>query len=69
VDNIMRPYYSCESFGQVAATVNVGKPSAAFSSIYGLQARFQAYTSALVALTDWVWFPTTNAGTKGTPDW
>ncbi|WP_413187624.1 peptidase M23 [Paraburkholderia sacchari] len=47
------PYYSCESFGQVAATVNVGHPSNSFSGIYGLQARFQGYTSALMALTDW----------------
>ncbi|WP_110854863.1 hypothetical protein [Paraburkholderia silvatlantica] len=46
-------YFSCESFGQVAATVNVGHPSSSFSSINGLQARFQGYTSALMALTDW----------------
>jgi len=45
-------YYRCESFGKVAATVNVGHPSASFSSIYGVQARFQAYTSALRALSD-----------------
>ena len=51
-------YYSCESFGQVAATVNVGQPSRSFSGIYGLQARFQAYTSALTALADWLEVPT-----------
>jgi hypothetical protein len=55
-----KPYYSCESFGQVAATVNVGHPSNSFSGIYGLQARFQGYTSALMALTDWTKIRTGN---------
>ena len=55
-----KPYYSCESFGQVAATINVGYPSSSFSSIYGLQARFQGYTSALTALSDWTELPVIN---------
>lgn len=49
----LKAYYSCESFGQVAATVNVGHPSSSFSGIYGLQARFQGYASALMVLNDW----------------
>jgi predicted chitinase len=53
-----KAYYSCESFGQVAATVNVGRPSSSFAGIYGLQARFQAYASALMALADWLEAPT-----------
>jgi predicted chitinase len=55
-----RPYYSCESFGKVAATVNVGHPSSSISSIYGLQARFQGYTNALMVLTDWIAVPGPN---------
>ncbi|CAB3768260.1 M23 family metallopeptidase [Paraburkholderia humisilvae] len=46
------PYYSCESFAKVAATVNVGHPSTSFSTIYGIEARFHAYASVLMASTD-----------------
>ena len=40
------------SFGNVAATVNVGHPSTNYGAIYGVQARFQAYTAAMVVLGD-----------------
>lgn len=69
VGNTQKPYYSCESFGLVAATVNVGHPSMAFSHINGLQARYQAYTSALVVLTDKLEFPDATGTPQPSPDW
>lgn len=50
-----KPYYWCESFGQVAATVNFGSPRSDPSSINkvnGIVARFQSYSNALVVLDD-----------------
>jgi hypothetical protein len=46
------PYYSSDSFGRVAATVNVGHASSRFSLINGIEARFQAYAAALFTLAD-----------------
>lgn len=45
-------YYTHTGFGNVAATVNVGHPSTSYSSIYGVQARFQAHTYAVKVLLD-----------------
>lgn len=53
-------YYSSVPFGQVAATVNYGKPMndpASIEKVYGIQARNQAYTSALMALSEGLSFP------------
>ncbi len=60
VGNVTRPYYSCESFGQVAATVNFGSPVHDISKIAkvnGIVARYQAYTQALMILADRMEFP------------
>jgi predicted chitinase len=69
VGNTLKLYYSCESFGRVAATVNVGHASNSFSSINGLQARYQAYTSALVELIDLMKFPAADGTSQDNPDW
>ena len=69
VENTQKPYYSCQSFGLVAATVNVGHPSSAFSHINGLQARYQAYTAALVQLMDVMQFPRGNGTFQSSPNW
>jgi hypothetical protein len=64
-------YFSCESSGQVAATVNVGKPAedpASIAKVNGIVARYQAYASALVILADRVSFPTTNGQHQDWPD-
>ncbi|MEO6917548.1 MAG: M23 family metallopeptidase [Collimonas sp.] len=45
-------YYEHRPFGEVAATVNVGSPSDKFTSIYGVQARFQAFSVAQAVLFD-----------------
>ncbi|MGF6283947.1 hypothetical protein [Pseudomonas silensiensis] len=53
-------YYSCESFGQVAATVNFGRPvadPASINKVNGITARFQAYTTALMVLTEQMSYP------------
>ena len=50
-------YYTHEGFGSVAATVNVGRPVTNYSSINGVQARFQAYSVAQVILFDAPEFP------------
>ena len=68
VGNTQKPYYSSQSFGLVAATVNVGHPSTAFSQINGLQARYQAYTAALVQLMDIMQFPGANGAPQSLPD-
>ncbi|MGF6899233.1 hypothetical protein [Paraburkholderia sp. GAS348] len=67
--NTLKAYYSCESFGLVAATVNVGFAATSFSYINGLQARFQAHTKALVELADVVQFPDAHDTLKLIPDW
>ena len=36
----------------MAVTVNVGRPSENYGAVYGVQARFQAYTAAMVVLGD-----------------
>ncbi|WP_416051100.1 hypothetical protein [Cupriavidus basilensis] len=69
VGNTPKPFYSSEPFGRVAATVNVGHPSSNFSAINGLQARYQAYTAALVTLTDGIQFPGADGTLKDLPDW
>jgi len=60
VGNINKPYYSCESFGQVAATVNFGHPVSDIQKIAlvsGIVPRYQAYTKSITVLADLVWFP------------
>lgn len=52
-------YYSHVPFGQVAATVNFGSPvdrEDRIARVYGIQARYQAYTHAITVLTDRVGF-------------
>ncbi|APR35849.1 M23 family metallopeptidase [Paraburkholderia sp. SOS3] len=60
VNNMPNVYYSCESFGQVAATVNFGSPVSDLSNINkvnGIVARCQAYVNALMVLVDYIPFP------------
>ena len=48
-------YYTSESFGQVAATVNFGSPvsnAESIGKVNGIVARYQAHTSAVMALAD-----------------
>jgi len=68
IGNIQKPYYSCQSFGLVAATVNVGHPSTEFSHVNGLQTRYQAYTATLVQLVDLMQFPGANGTLQSDPD-
>lgn len=66
VQNITKPnfrpvvYYSCQSFGQVAATVNFGsvpKDLTKIARVNGILMRYQAYTCALMILADGIIFP------------
>ncbi|CAG9232789.1 conserved hypothetical protein [Paraburkholderia tropica] len=60
VNHTAHVYYSCESFGQVAATVNFGSPTTNASSIAnvnGIVMRYQAYVNALFVLDDYRLFP------------
>ena len=50
-------YYTHEGFGSAAATVNIGRPVTNYSSINGVQARFQASSVAQVVLFDNPEFP------------
>jgi len=68
IGNLQKPYYSCQSFGLVAATVNVGRPSTASAHINGLQARYQAYTAVLIQLMDLIPFPSANGTPQSNPD-
>ena len=56
------------SFGNVAATVNVGHPSTNYGAIYGVQGRFQAYTAAMVVLGDSPAFPDAARQLQPTPE-
>ncbi|CAB3793885.1 hypothetical protein LMG28614_03785 [Paraburkholderia ultramafica] len=75
--NITKPrfssvvYYSCLSYGQVAATVNFGSPqkdASRIARVNGILARYQAYTSALMVLADGTLFPTAECQGWDTPD-
>jgi hypothetical protein len=68
VGNTLKSYYSSVSFGQVAATVNLGTPSTNVGSVNGIVARYQAYASALVTLTDLTRFPSANGSLQEAPD-
>jgi hypothetical protein len=77
IQNITKPsfrpviYYSCLSYGQVAATVNFGsvpKDTAKIARVNGILARYQAYTSALIVLADGISFPTANGLQVDRPD-
>lgn len=64
-------YYSCEVFGQVAATVNFGSPVhdvTKINKVNGIIARNQAYTNALVVLTEQMNFPDATGKISELPD-
>jgi hypothetical protein len=63
----VKHYYENIPFGKVAATVNVGRPSSNFASIWGVQARFMAFANAQVILLDTPVFPQSNASNLTTP--
>ncbi|SAK85797.1 hypothetical protein AWB80_05835 [Caballeronia pedi] len=71
VNNTIFVYYSCESFGQVAATVNFGSPvkdASKIARVNGIVARYQAYTNALVILEDYRIFPYSQGHEEETPE-
>jgi hypothetical protein len=71
VNNTIFVYYSCESFGQVAATVNFGSPVKDINKIAkvnGIVARYQAYTNALVILEDYRIFSYSQGHEEETPE-
>jgi len=64
-------YYRCESFGQVAATVNFGSPrsnTTDIDKVNGIVARFQSYSNALVVLTDTPRFPDKDGSDQVLPE-
>lgn len=64
-------YYSSVPFGQVAATVNFGSPTtttSAISGVNGIQARYQAYISALMVLCEGLEFPDAHGHRIESPD-
>lgn len=60
-------YYENPAFGKVAATVNIGSPSTNYSSIWGVQARFMAFSNAQVVLMDWLCFTHADGSAHPTP--
>lgn len=60
LEHTRQVYYRCESFGQVAATVNFGHsvtdPSS-IAQVNGILARYQACTNALMVLSEGLTFP------------
>jgi hypothetical protein len=71
VGNTSKPYYSCESFGQVAAAVNFGSSVAQtqrIARVNGIVSRYQAYSSALLVLVDHVNFPSAQGTPQEYPD-
>jgi len=61
-------YYTHEGFGSVAETVNVGRPVTNYSSINGVQARFQAYSVAQAVLFDTPEFPHSDGKSYSLPE-
>ena len=71
VGGLMKVDYSCESFGQVAATVNFGhavSDARRIASVNGIVARYQAYTNALMVLADRVKFPDARGESQDMPE-
>jgi hypothetical protein len=71
VGQVTRVFYSCRSFGQVAATVNFGSPVQDMSKIAkvnGIVARYQAYTQALMVLADRMAFPNSHGQLQEIPE-
>lgn len=69
VDGKQKSYYRCESFGQVAATVNLGSPNNRLSGVNGLVARYQACASILRFVGDRIPFPRVDGSLHDTPEW
>ncbi|MFR0692383.1 hypothetical protein ACLUTX_23505 [Enterobacterales bacterium AE_CKDN230030158-1A_HGKHYDSX7] len=64
-------YYSSIPFGQVAATVNYGRPlsdTGSIAQVYGIQARYQAYAGALMILSERLIFPDALGHEKEQPE-
>ena len=61
-------YYTHSSFGNVAATVNIGRASTDYKSINGIQARFQAYTTAVMVLLEGNLFPDARGQMQDAPE-
>ncbi|WP_175665550.1 hypothetical protein ACN9MG_00605 [Burkholderia ambifaria] len=71
VKGISHAYYSCRSFGQVAATVNFGSPVknlASIAKVNGIVARYQAYVNAMVVLADYTPFIFADGHVEIVPD-
>lgn len=60
-------YYENSAFGNVAATINIGRPSTSYSAIWGVQARFMAFSNAQVILLDNVKFEHSNGSKDDLP--
>ncbi|MDM0123407.1 M23 family metallopeptidase [Variovorax arabinosiphilus] len=61
-------YYTHRNFGNVAGTVNVGHPSTSYSTINGIEARFQCFTSSTMVLMDLTQFPDGAGQMQNEPD-
>ncbi|MEO7067830.1 MAG: M23 family metallopeptidase [Rhodanobacter sp.] len=61
-------YYSSQGMGSVAATVNVGHPSASYNSVNGIVARFQAYNTCETVLLDTPQFADNSGKPQPIPD-
>lgn len=66
-DHGIRYYYENQAFGSVAGTVNTGSPSSSYSAIWGVQARFQAFSNAQVVLLDTPAFEHTDGVVRDVP--
>ncbi|MFT0736912.1 M23 family metallopeptidase [Ralstonia wenshanensis] len=66
-DHGARYYYENQAFGSVAGTVNTGSPSSSYSAIWGVQARFQAFSNAQVVLLDTPVFEHTDGVVRDIP--
>ena len=61
-------YYTSQGAGNVAATVNAGHRVTNYSSVNGIVARFQAYTTCQVVLLDATAFPDASGKPQSTPE-
>ncbi|WP_413656792.1 hypothetical protein [Paraburkholderia phenoliruptrix] len=63
-DHGIKYFYINGAFGKVAATINTGKPSSNYNSVWDIQSRFLAFANAQVILFDVTSFPQPDGSTS-----
>ncbi|MEX3965162.1 hypothetical protein AB4Y42_23585 [Paraburkholderia sp. EG286B] len=63
-DHGIKYFYINGAFGKVAATINTGKPSSNYNSVWDIQSRFLSFANAQIILFDVTSFPQPDGSTS-----